>query len=121
MDVLHMGIDDWIVFVVIGGAVDVADAVEFVVEAELLSSECRLRELHTMEGSVFAVGDINKGRSAFGLESDRHLISKLLAVQMLELRQEAGGSPAVEATAIHVGGAVSSSHTDQEFLDRDCS
>ena len=39
---------------------------------------------------------------------------------MPELRQEAGGSPAVEATAIHVGGVVSNSHTDQEFLDRDC-
>ena len=81
--------------------------------AQLLSSESRLGKLHTLEGSVLAVGNINKSRSALGLEGDGHLIRKLLTSHVLELVEKACGCPAVKSAAIHISGAVSSSHTDQ--------
>ena len=113
-----MGIDDWIVFVVIGGAVDVADAVEFVVEAELLSSECRLRKLHAMEGTVLDIRDVNKSRTSLWLEGDGHLIRKWLAGQMLELCKEACCLPAIEAAAVDISRAICGSHSYQKLFDR---
>ena len=114
----HLGLDNRRVLVVLGSAVDVADDVQLVVVAKLLTSEGRLRQLHTMEGTALAVRHIHRRGSAFGLEGDGDLISQLFAGHMPELSQERRGSPAVKATAIHVGRAISCGHTDEQLLDR---
>ena len=70
-----------------------------------------------MEGTVFAVGDVNESRTPLTSKGDGHLIRKLLTGHVFELIEKACGCPAVEATAIHVGRAIACCHTDQQLLD----
>ena len=87
-------------------AVDVRDQIKAFVIPKLLASEGGFRQLHTVELAVLAVGEINKGRPPLASQGDGHLIGKLLAAHVFELREETRGSPAIKATAIHVGRAV---------------
>ena len=68
-----------------------------------------------MELAVFAVGEINEGRPSLASQGDDHLIGKLLAAHVFELREETRGSPAVKAAAVHIRGPLNCCDTDEQL------
>lgn len=59
--------------------VEVTDDVQLVVLAKLLSSECSVWQLYSMEGSVLAVEEANESRKPLTSKGENHLIRNWLA------------------------------------------